>query len=106
MYKKKKRVRSIVWVMPKPDFAAVVAKSKTYTDITRAVGAYPHGRTNSIIKKRMAVEGVDGSHLIGSAYGRAQINHLLRTIPLEEILVEHSTYSRSALKQRLLKRGI
>lgn len=99
--------RSIVWATTRVKFAAIVARSTTYRAITRELHAYPHGRTNSMIRERIAAEGLDASHLLGCAHWRRHAEHLRKEpVALELVLVEHSTYCRSSLKKRLLKVGL
>jgi DNA-directed RNA polymerase subunit RPC12/RpoP len=98
---------SIIWQKPTEEFAAIVAKCFTLTAIAKAVGAYPQAGTFRILKTRLREEKIDFSHIplgLGSNKGRNRL--LKKAVPLEEVMIEHSTYSRSALKQRLLKAGV
>lgn len=97
---------SVVWKPSKEEFAKIVKASSTLTAIAKALGACPKAGTFPIIKKRLKEEGIDFSHInlgIGNAKGR---KFLRVRAPLEEVMVEHSTYSPSYLKERLLEEGL
>jgi hypothetical protein len=97
---------SVVWKPSREEFAVIVKNSLTLTAIAKALGAYPQAGTFPIIKKRLKEEGIDFSHIklgIGNAKGR---KFSRESVPLEEVMVEHSTYSQSFLKERLLKEGL
>jgi hypothetical protein len=98
---------SIVWVPKKEEFARIVASSSTLTGIAKALGACPQAGTFKIMKRRLAEENIDYSHIplgLGNNKGRGRLTGA--AVPLADVMVEHSTYSRSSLKGRLLKEGI
>jgi len=68
---------------------------------------YPNAGGNHItLKKLFKRYDIDVSHFTGEAHQKGKSHNRNKKIPLEEILVENSTYNRRCLKNRLLKKGI
>jgi hypothetical protein len=87
--------------MNKGEFASLVKKSRTYTEILLAFGLMNKGHNYRTMQKRILEDEIDDSHI------RNYHPSSFRTkIPLIEILVEESTYSRTNLKRRLMEGGI
>ncbi|MBI5105765.1 MAG: HNH endonuclease [Solirubrobacterales bacterium] len=85
---------------------AAVAASRSFSEVLRRLGMRPAGGNHATIKKYVAAWGIDTSHF--DPHG-ARLVGLRRTNaprPLAEILVEHSTYSRGHLKERLFREGL
>lgn len=87
------------------DLEKAVAESKNRTQVLRRLGLCITGGNNATIRGWIAKLGIDTSHF----ETQSEIAH--RTIkkdpvPLAQVLVEKSTYSRSHLKRRLLKEGL
>jgi len=98
--------RSPIWLMPKNEFETLVKNNKSIADIVRHFGFAVTGKANKMIQQRCKDENIDMSHIpvgLNSNKGR---KFPTRATPLEEIMVENSTYSRKDLKRRLLKAGI
>ena len=88
----------------------VVASSESWRQVARELGMNPNaGGIYYSIKAAVHELGLDVSHFTGQGWNKGDKLGLVRknTIPLDEILVENSTYlSTSSLKLRLLKAGI
>ena len=86
------------------DLREAVAASQSWAETLRRLGYCPTGGNWKTIKRRTAELGIPTGHFdpYASARGRPRRDR----IPLEEILVEGSTYSRTNLKQRLYSQGI
>jgi hypothetical protein len=83
---------------------AAIAESKSWTEALRRLGYCPSGGNPVTLKKYVAAWGISVDHF--DPY-RGVMERLRKPkLSLEEILVEHSTYSRSNLKQRLLEAGL
>lgn len=101
---KERKKRSQIWLMPKDDFEKLVAKSKTYTQILAYFGMANKGGNFRTLKRRIAQEAVDDSHV---KKGRVVCYaNLFNLIPLERVLVAGSTYNRKLLKRRILEAGL
>ena len=99
---KPRKKRSILWHIPKEQLEKIVAESLSFGDVLRHFGFVPNGQHHiNMLKERLPAEGISYAHFIG----RAKASHL-KLIPLEDILVEGSTYHRGGLKQRLLDKGL
>lgn len=60
------------------------------------------GGSQKILKRRIAELNIDTSHFVQNNPDPAKFKN---TIPLDEILVENSTYSTNSLKNRLIQSG-
>lgn len=83
---------------------AAIAASFNWTEALRALGYCPSGGNPKTIKKYAEIWGIDTGHFDPD---RARHRGLGReAIPLREVLVENSTYTRGSLKQRLYDAGL
>lgn len=92
---------SRTWKVPEEQFRTIVAESFTQIDVVRKLG-YQNAVANlNTVKRRIKELGLDTSHFT-LKYRRPAV--VAR--PLEELLVENSSYSRRNLKIRLIKTGM
>jgi len=97
-----RKKRSIIWTTPLAVFIETVRSSNTLAEILRRLGSTVKGGNYKTLKKRLAQVGVDCSHI---AFGlRANLGRIFvkPSQPLEDVMVEHSSYSRKSLKKRLI----
>jgi ribosomal protein S27AE len=87
-----------------PELRAAIAKSKSWTQVLREIGYCPSGGNPATAKKYAARWAISVEHF--DPYAGVMDRVRRPTKPLSEILVEHSTFSRSNLKQRLYKEGL
>jgi hypothetical protein len=71
----------------------------------RKLGLVPKGGNYRTIHAVIREIGIDTSHWLGKASGRGK-KRMLPRVPLSEVLVENSEYSRACLKKRMLEEGI
>lgn len=94
----------------KEQFAEAVANSRSQRECVRLLGQNPDaGGIYYGIKAAIVDLNLDTSHWTGQGWNKGDTFGLVKrnTIPLEEILVEDSTYmNTSNLKKRLYKEGI
>lgn len=96
--------------MPVNDFKSLVQNSSSFREILRHFGLDMHGGNYATLHSRLKVEGINDSHLYkGAAASRRKglngaVNRKKR--PLDQILVEHSTYARSHVRRRLIESGL
>lgn len=101
---KERKKRSKIWMMPIDEFKNVILSSKTYTQILKHFKMINKGGNFRTLKERIVKEGIDDSHIPkGSVVWYA---HSANLIPLEQVLIKDSSYSRCSLKKRLLKNGM
>ena len=94
---------SPIWLMPEKEFRELVERSKTVSEILDNFDLKNKGGNYKTVKRRVLLLGMDYSRF-RSNIGKSWVGHLRHTkVPLESVLVEHSTYCRSSLKKRLLK---
>jgi hypothetical protein len=81
-----------------------VAASRSYAETLRRLGMCQGGGAAEILRKWVRVWGIPVDHF--DPHWAARTRNSTRTRPLESVLVEHSTYSRSTLKKRLYGEGL
>ncbi len=86
------------------DLITSVSQSTCISDVLRSLGLLPRGGNLQTVNKYIKQLNLDCSHFVDPKIG---MSHKRRKYPLEEILVENSTYSSSSdLKKRLIKESI
>ena len=95
---------SKVYKLNDKEFIKLVKSNNTYSDILRELGLSAKGGTAfKLLKRRIEELKIDTSHFEAINYRAAAKTR----IPLEEILVENSTYQNiSRLKIRLVNEGL
>ena len=96
---------SIVWKIGKNTFQDIVKKSHSLREVMDYFGLARSGTSYKILKRRLAEDDIDYKHIqmgFGCNKGRRFDKTL---VPLDQVMVENSTYSRGSLKRRLLKNG-
>lgn len=88
----------------KEEFEEIVKSSKHVQDVLRKLDLRAAGGSHHTIKKYIKQYGIDTSHFETQS-DRAR-NIRPESIPLKDVLVENSTYSRYHLKKRLYKEGL
>jgi hypothetical protein len=100
------------FVSRKPGFTEeqvreAISMSESYTAALRRLGMRPAGGNHRTLKRYVEIWGIPTDHFDPAAARlRALARHRYVATPLEEVLVRESTYSRGALKQRLLADGL
>ena len=74
--------------------------------VIRDLGLKPSGGNHSNISRIIKELKIDTSHFTGQGHLKGKTHNWTKSIPLEEILVEDSNYSRHNLKKRLLELGL
>jgi hypothetical protein len=101
-----------VFVSSSPRFSEVdvreaVAAASSYTDVLRRLGMRPAGGNHKTVRKYIdEIWRIPTDHFDPAAARRAALARCRKPIPLEDVLVEGSTYSRGMLKQRLYATGL
>lgn len=74
----------------------------------KKIGLKPAGSNYDTVKRKISELGLDTSHMTGKVWNQGERYRPVKEAkPLEEILVEHSSYiSTHHLKERLLKEGV
>jgi hypothetical protein len=85
---------------------AAVAASLSYAEALRRLGLRAAGGNHGTLKKYVALWGISVAHFDPHGTQRRGGPHARRARPLSEILVEHSTYNRGQLKDRLYREGL
>jgi hypothetical protein len=81
-----------------------VAASKSWAETLRRLDYCPTGGNSTTLKKYVARWGVSTDHF--DPYARVMDRIRQPAKPLDEVLVEHSTYSRGNVKRRLYDEGL
>lgn len=94
--------RSIIWDMPKDEFEQLVKSSTRIAEILRAFGLMDKGGNSNTVKRRIAAENIDMSHItLGRGSNKGKYFSKRKTN--EELFCENSTTKRSVIKRRLLR---
>lgn len=89
------------------DLKAATKASSSIAGVIRALDLKVGGSVYPMIKRRIAELGLDTSHFTGQGWSKGKKVTTRPGKPLEEILVEDSTYASTAgLKKRLIKEGL
>ena len=81
-----------------------MAASRSYSDVLRLVGLRTAGHNHRTIQRHVAYWEISTAHFDPNAGRRAASGRRKR--PLEEVLVQNSTYTRGSLKRRLYREGL
>jgi 5-methylcytosine-specific restriction endonuclease McrA len=81
-----------------------VAGSKSYAEALRSMGMCASGGGTATLKKWVRRWGISTSHF--DPYANARGPRIGRRRPLEEVIVENSSFNRGHLKQRLYEEGL
>jgi hypothetical protein len=84
------------------ELRAAVAESQSWAETLRRLGYCQSGANPQTLKKRVAEWGISTAHFDAGA----SLRRTSTPMPLEEILVERSRYSRHKLKRRLYEAGL
>lgn len=107
-FKDTMRELSVIWKKcSDQEFATLVKQSKTYKEILAYFNLQDKGSNSATLKKRIHKLNIDIGHILNrNQFDNVVLYNRSRQIPLEEILVENSTYNRGLVKKRLLKLGM
>jgi hypothetical protein len=105
---KQRKKRSKIWTAPLEELEQVVSNSLLLSDVLKYFGFDLSSSNYTTLKARLFFEDIDFDHIKLEKHGNKgrDNSHLINNIPLEECLVEHSTYGRGILKHRLLGCGL
>lgn len=83
---------------------SAIAQAECWSDVLRSLGYAPKGHNYRTVKRYVAEWGISTDHFDPNV-GRRRAAHS-RKMPLDQALVENSTYPRGRLKRRLLAAGL
>jgi Zn finger protein HypA/HybF involved in hydrogenase expression len=101
---KKRKKTSPIWRMDLESFKNLVNRNKSYTNVLKEFGYSGMGGAGLTLKQRIREENIDCSHFLKNNKGRKFPDR--KAIPLEQVMIENSTYNRGNLKKRLIKENI
>jgi len=87
-------------------FISIVKSSKSYAEVALKIYGNKYYGNRQTIKRHIEIHNLDISHFDFGATGYKRGHKPKNTIPLEQILIENSTYNRNHLKKRLYKENI
>ena len=90
------------------DFVQAVNSSLSYAQVLRSLNLRVAGSNYDMVRRKIRELNLDVSHMTGQAWNQGeQYRPLREKQPLQEILVEHSTFvNANHLRERLLNEGI
>ena len=90
----------------KEEYALAIKKSHSIAETCRNLGIIPSGGNYRVVNNAIKEYNLDTSHFTGQGWNVGLKFNPSPAQPIEEILVENSTYQTFKLKKRLLKEGI
>jgi hypothetical protein len=85
---------------------AAIAASLSFSEALRRLGLRPAGGNHATLKKYVALWSIPVDHFDPHRAQRQALANAHHRRPLSEVLVEHSTFSRGHLKERLYREGL
>ena len=103
----RKRTSSI-WITSKEELVNIVKSSESLSNVLKKINLDPtrSGSRYRSLKDRLKQDNIDYSHISLGNFSNQGRKFPSQAKPLEEVMVENSTYSRGFLKKRLLKNGM
>jgi Zn finger protein HypA/HybF involved in hydrogenase expression len=94
--------------MDKEKLKDIVERNNTLSGVLKELGIDPasSGSRSRVLKERMKQDQIDFSHMQLGRFHNLGRKFNRQAIPLEEVMIENSTYDRLTLKRRLLKIGL
>lgn len=89
-------------------FIEAVATSLSYAKVMDKIGLKPAGSNYDTVKRKIKELNLDVSHMTGKSWNQGErFKQFKPVISIQDILVEHSTYTNTnRLRERLLKEGL
>jgi hypothetical protein len=99
---------SPIWVTSKEDLELIVRRNNSISSILKDLNLDPHqsGSRYRSLKQRLKEDKIDYSHIPLGSFANKGRKFVKEAFPLEEVMVENSTYHRGTLKKRLLRNGM
>ena len=94
--------RSIIWSMPKEDFANLVRECYTWTEILKSFGLKHWGNVVKTLRKRVEEDNVDVSHFKGQSWSKGTKRKFTITTPVEEYLTNESLLNNIQVKKYII----
>ncbi len=90
------------------DVERKLPRAKSYRNLLILLGMCGDGGGNVYnLRKKVAKWGLDDSHFLGQGWLKGKTHNFTQNRPLDEVLVESSSYTnRGSLKRRLLRKGL
>lgn len=98
--------RSLIWKLTREEFQSVIDRSNGITSVLENIGLGRKGSNTNAVKLRILEDGIDLTKLKANRIEARKNTTRMLMLPLEQVMVDNSNYSRSALKKRLLDEGI
>ena len=89
------------------DFIKAVKESQSIRSLLKKLGIRPTGGNYEVAKRRIKSLGLSTDHFTGQGHLKGKSHNWAKKIPLEDMLVENSTYGGGTqkLKNRLIREG-
>lgn len=87
----------------KEELTSAISSSFSIAEVCRKLGIAPYGGNYRTIHKLIKEYSIDTSHFTGQGWNKGLKKPIKIAKPINEILIEYSTYSSTKLKNRLFK---
>lgn len=99
------KIASKLYEYTSDQLQVILDNSNSYADVLRKCGMSPHGSNRRTLNKIINEYNLNLEKISLNRQHDFGINKAIKPIPLEEILIENSTYKSSSLLKRLVKSG-
>jgi len=97
---------SAIWSISVEELKNIVKNSDSLSKVLKHFGLHNKGGNAKTLKKRLEEDKIDYSHISLGMNSNKGRKFPSKAFPLEDVMIENSTYSRGLLKKRLLKNGM
>lgn len=98
---------SPIWRMPRASLAKIVAEASSVGEVLRVFGLHNKGNNYKTLYARLDADGISYAHLPrGLSANRGRKYPGRGGVPLAEVMVSNSSYSRASLRCRLIQAGV
>ena len=105
IYEVRREVNSLKY-FTKTDLQKAITGSNSIRECLKKLGYTTSGTYFEVFKEKIKKYNLDISHFCGQSWARGKNFKSTTKIPLEEILIENSSYKTNTLRIRLIKEGI
>ena len=98
---------SKIWKISDEEFLKLISEADSYSDLCRLCDLAPIGGNHETVKRRTLLLNANTDHF-GNKHRQIALQNLDKRNerPLEDVLIENSDFSRTSLRNKLIKNGL
>lgn len=94
---------SVIWSISRDELSKIVKDNNSLSKVLKYFGLYNKGGNIKTLKRRLEEDKIDYSHIPLGQNSNLGRKIPKKAFPLEQVMVENSTYNRHNLKKRLIR---